>query len=89
MRPALAHTSLEELACVFRVAVGEELHRALEIGEQHRDLLPLAFERGLRGEDLLGEVPRGVRLWGGRPNWGRGVRGDGLAALKAEAGAPG
>jgi hypothetical protein len=25
----------------------EQLHGALEVGEQHRDLLALAFERGL------------------------------------------
>ena len=47
---------VEELARLLGIAVGEQLHRALEVGEQHRDLLALAFERGLGGEDLLGEV---------------------------------
>ena len=37
---------IEELARLLRVAVGEQLHRALEVGEQHRDLLALAFQRG-------------------------------------------
>jgi hypothetical protein len=47
---------IEELARLLGVAVGEQLHRALEVGEEHRDLLALAFEGGLGGEDLLGEV---------------------------------
>jgi hypothetical protein len=47
---------VEDLACVLRIAVGEQRHRALEVGEEHGDLLPFAFERALRGEDLLGEV---------------------------------
>ena len=41
---------------VLGVAVGEELHRALEVGEEDGDLLALAFEGGPRGEDPLGEV---------------------------------
>ena len=53
---------VEELARLLGVAVGEELHRALQVGEEHRDLLALAFEGGLRGEDLLGEVLRRVGL---------------------------
>ena len=56
---ALEH-GIEELARLLGIAVGEQLHRALEVGEEHGDLLALAFERGLRGEDLLGEVLRGV-----------------------------
>ena len=55
---------VEKLARLLGVAVGEQLHRALEVGEQHGDLLALAFEGGLRGEDLLGEVLGGVRLGG-------------------------
>ena len=35
---------VEELARLLGVAVGEQLHRALEVGEEHRDLLALAFE---------------------------------------------
>ena len=37
-----------------------EIHRALHVGEEDRDLLALAFERAARGEDLLGEMLRGV-----------------------------
>ncbi len=51
---------IEELARFLGVAIGHELHRALQIGEQHGDLLALAFEGGLGGEDLLGEVLGGV-----------------------------
>jgi hypothetical protein len=51
---------IEELPRLLRVTVREELHRALEIGEEYGHLLALALERGLRGEDLLGTVLRGV-----------------------------
>ena len=47
---------VEELARLLGVAIGEQLHRALEVGEEDRDLLALAFEGGLGGEDLLGEM---------------------------------
>ena len=53
---------IEELAGLLGVAVGEQLHRALEVGEEHGDLLALALEGALRGEDLLGEVLRRVGL---------------------------
>jgi hypothetical protein len=50
---ALEH-GIEELAGLFRVPVGEQLHGALEVGEQHGDLLALALQGGLRGQDPLG-----------------------------------
>jgi hypothetical protein len=53
---------VEELPSLLGVAVGEQLHRALQIGEEDRDLLPLAFQGGLGGEDLLGEVLGSVAL---------------------------
>ena len=40
---ALEH-GVEELARLLGVAVGEQLHRALEVGEEHGDLLALAFQ---------------------------------------------
>ena len=49
---------VEQLPRLLGVAVGEQLHGPLEVGEEHGDLLPLAFESALRGEDLLGEVLR-------------------------------
>ena len=74
---ALEHR-VEELARFLGIAVGEQLHRALEVGEEHRDLLALALQRGLRGEDLLGEVLGGVGLGGGE-----------AAGLRRERGAAG
>ena len=53
-----SRTGSRSLARLLGIAVGEQLHRALEVGEEDRDLLALAFEGGLGGEDLLGEVLR-------------------------------
>jgi hypothetical protein len=53
---------IEDPAGLFRIAVGEEFHGALEIGEQYGHLLALAFKRGLGREDLLGEVPGSIGL---------------------------
>jgi hypothetical protein len=55
---------VEELPGLLGIAVGEELHRALQVGEEDRDLLALALEGGLRGQDLLGEVLGGIGLRG-------------------------
>ena len=37
---------VEELARLLGIAVGEQLHRALEVGEEHGDLLALTLEGG-------------------------------------------
>src|SRR6185436_7402105 len=52
------------------------------------DLLPLAFERRLRGEDLLGEVPGRVGLGRGKAvrRWRRGCQRGGVGAFRAELG---
>jgi hypothetical protein len=60
---------IEELARVLGVSLGEQLHGALEIGEEHRDLLALALERRPRRQDALGEMlgrvgARGTRARG-------------------------
>jgi hypothetical protein len=55
---------VEQLARLLGVPVGEQLHRALEIGEEDRHLFALALQRALGGEDLLGEVLGGVGLRG-------------------------
>jgi hypothetical protein len=47
---------VEELPCFLGIAVGGQFHRALEVGEENGDLFAFAFERGLGGEDALGEV---------------------------------
>ena len=43
---------VEELTGLFRVAVGQQLHGALEIGKEHRYLLALAFQGTPGGEDF-------------------------------------
>jgi hypothetical protein len=51
------------VAAVIRVAVGEQLHRALEVGEEDRDLLALTLERRFGRQNLLGQVLGGVGFW--------------------------
>jgi len=63
---------VEDLPGFLGIAVGQELHRALEIGEEDRHLLPFTFERALGGEDPLGEVLGGIGVWreeAGRLGW--------------------
>jgi hypothetical protein len=69
-----------------RVAVGEELHRALQVREQHSDLLALAFKGSPGGKDPLGEVFGSVSLGGGRRTCGGTASGYGLAAFETEPG---
>jgi len=38
------------------------IHRTLQVGEENGHLLSLAFERGLGGQYLLGEVLGGVGI---------------------------
>ncbi len=79
---------IEQLARFLGVAISEQLHRALQVGEEHGDLLALALEGGLGGEDLLGEVPGGIALRNAESGRGRlGCRttlGQPVAALLAE-----
>ena len=60
---------IEQLPRLFGVPVGEQLHRPLEVGEEHGDLFALALEGCFGDEDLLGEMLGGVALRG------RGARG--------------
>src|SRR5262249_22537179 len=46
-------SAVEDLARFLGIAVGEQLHRALEVGEQDGHLLPFPFERGPGGENEL------------------------------------
>jgi hypothetical protein len=59
---ALQHR-VEELPRLLGIAVGQQLHGALQVGKQHRDLLAFAFEGGLGGEDFLGQIPRCIAQW--------------------------
>jgi len=80
----VSKNGIENLARLLGVTVGEQLHRALEVGEEHGDLFTLAFEGALGREDLLGEMLRSVRLRGGADEWSRAGGTYGLAALLAE-----
>ena len=76
---------VEQLPGLLGVAVGDQLRRALEVGEQDGDLLALAFQSASRGEDLLGEVLRGVGLRATRTSARRRLPAtQGSAALAAE-----
>ena len=50
---------VEELPRLLGVTVGQQLHRALQVGEEDRDLFALAFKGALGGEDLSARC-RGV-----------------------------
>jgi hypothetical protein len=59
----------EELPSVFRIAIGQEFHRAFEVGKQHGDLLALAFQGTAGGQDFLREIRWRIGeggLWGWR-----------------------
>jgi hypothetical protein len=45
---------VEELPDFLRVAVSEQLHRTLQVGEQHGELLALALQGAAGDEDPLG-----------------------------------
>jgi plasmid stabilization system protein ParE len=47
---------IENLPRFLGITIGQQLHRALEVGKEDGDLLALAFEGRFRVEDLLGEV---------------------------------
>src|SRR5262245_59595100 len=67
---------VEELAGLLGVAVGEQFHGVLQVGEEDRDLLAFAFQGGLAVEDFLGQVLGGVRLDAGEAaRWLGGERG--------------
>src|SRR5215813_6166448 len=81
---------VENLSRLLGIAVRDQLHRALEIGKEHRDLLALAFEGALGCEDPLSEMLRRVRLWRGElrcRRWPRGSTCQRCAATIAELGA--
>ena len=77
---------VQQAARILRIAVGEELHRALQVGEQHGHLLALALQGGPGREDLLGEVRRRVALRGGRVDELGEPVADRLSTVQAEAG---
>jgi hypothetical protein len=76
---------IEDALRLLGIAPREQLQRSLQVGEEHGDLLPLALERALRGEDLLGEMSRRVRLGRGEPRLPGRLAAHGGSALVAEA----
>ena len=52
---------VEQTPRLLRIAVSQELHRPLQVREQHRDLLALALDRLAGVEDLLDEMDGRVR----------------------------
>src|SRR5262245_2028920 len=70
---------------IFRIAIGQQLQRSFEIGEENGDVLALSLERGPGGPDEFGEVRWRVGLWRRGAARFRGAgRGQALAALAAE-----
>jgi hypothetical protein len=51
---------VEELTRLLGVAVGEQLHGALEISEQDSDLLALAFQARTSLEDFFAQMGGGI-----------------------------
>ena len=75
---------VEQRPGVLGIAVGHELQRALEVGEQDGDLLALAGQGGARGEDLASEVAGRVGVGGGKARVAVGHAPQRDAALVAE-----
>ena len=66
---------IEDLARLLGIAVGEQFHRALEVGEQDRDLLALALQGTAGRQNLLGQIGGRVGQRGlGLHQHGSGVR---------------
>ena len=61
-----------------------QLHRSLQVGEEDSDLLTFAFEGAPGGEDLLGEVLRGVGFRGSETSLTGRFPFDGCPTLIAE-----
>ena len=79
---------VQELAGVFRIAIGEEFQRAAKVRENDRDMLALALERHERREEGRGRglAGGGERVTaGGAEPAGENV---GVAACRAQGGNP-
>jgi hypothetical protein len=64
---------IQDAPRVLRIGVLDQRERALDVGEQHGDLLALALERVARAEDPLGQMTRGVGRRRGRDGRRRGT----------------
>jgi hypothetical protein len=52
---------VEDPVPLLRIELLRQLHRPLHVGEENRDLLALTFDGTARGENLVGEMLRGIR----------------------------
>jgi hypothetical protein len=77
--------ALQDPVPVFWVDRLREIHRALEVSEEDRDLLAFALEGAARCENLFGEVFRRVGARIGRFDSGGGLLSKAVAARVAEA----
>ncbi len=53
---------IEDRARILRIAIGEQFHRTLEVGEENGDPFALSLQRCPGREDALGKMLRRVRL---------------------------
>src|SRR5262249_14109173 len=74
---------VEEFAGLLGIVVSEQLHGALEVGEENCDMLAFPFECALRGENLFDQVLGGVTLRRGEPGCSMSG-GNGLPTLEAK-----
>jgi hypothetical protein len=58
---------IEELLRLLGVAVSNQVHRTLDVGEQHGDQLALTLKSCSGIEDLVGKVPGRIILGRGKP----------------------
>jgi hypothetical protein len=54
--------AIEELLSLLGIEALDDLGRALDVGEEHGDLLAFSFESGPRRENLFGEILGRVAL---------------------------
>jgi len=52
--------AIHDVVKEFGVDLIRQLHRSLDVDEEHRHVLALSFERGASGEDALRQMARGV-----------------------------
>ena len=80
---------VEQASRVLGISIREELHRALQVGEQDGHVLALALQRALGRANTLGEMHRRVRGRGGEARPGVGWAADRGGALWAKLGGDG
>ena len=80
---------IEELPGFLGIAIGQELHRAFEVGKENRDMFALALQGCLGGEDLIGEIFGGIAIGRGKAGLRRCATTHGASAFGTELGCDG